>query len=104
MFHLAVSLGLWPPQAAHAVLYGNLLQEGVALRLWEERRLQLAKVELHGAVVTNDVGKQGLAVQAVLAGAKGLSGLGSILGEGHDHLVALKVLSKRNREGCHSVI
>lgn len=98
MFYLAVGLGLRPLQAPHALLHGDLLQEGVALRLREVRRLQLAKVELHGAVVADDVGEERLAVQAVLADAEGLGGLGSVLGEGHDDLVALKVLSERSRE------
>lgn len=96
--YLTVSLSLWPLQAPHTVLDGNLLQEGVALRLGKVRRLQLTKVELHGAVVADNVRKEGLAVQTVLADAKGLSGLGSVLGEGHDHLIVLKVLSERNKE------
>lgn len=81
MFYLTVGLGLWPLQAPYAFLHRDLLQEVVALGLGEEWRLQLAKVELHSAVVANDVGKEGLAVQTVLADAKGLGGFGAILGE-----------------------
>lgn len=97
MSYLTVGLGLWPLQAPHSFLHGDLLQERVPLRLGEVRRLQLAKVELHGTVVADYVGKESLAVQTVLADAEGLSGLGSVLGEGHDDLVALEVLSERSR-------
>lgn len=98
MLYLTVGLGLRPLQAPHAFLHGDLLQEGVALRLGEVRRLQLTKVELHGTVVADNVGEEGLAVQTVLADAEGLGGLGSVLGEGHDDLVALEVLRERSRE------
>lgn len=96
--YLTVGLGLRPLQAPHTLVHGDLLQEGVALRLREVRRLQLAKVELHGAVVADDVGEERLAVQTLLAEAEGLGGLGAVLREGQDHFLALKVLSGRRRE------
>lgn len=90
--HLTVSLGLRPFECTDSITDRNLLQEGVALRLGEIWRLQLAKVELHSAVAADDVGKKGPAVQGVLADLESDSWLASVLGVGQHHLLTFKVL------------
>lgn len=95
--HLTVGLGLRPLERPDPFVHRDLLQEGVALWLREVRSLQLAKVELHGTVVADDVGEEGLALQTVLAELESDSGLGAVLGEGYHKLVALKVLGKKSR-------
>lgn len=95
--HLTVSLGLWPLERSDPFVHRDLLQEGVALWLREVWSLQLAKVELHGTVVADDVGEEGLALQTVLADLESHSGLATVLGEGYHKLIALKVLSKKSR-------
>lgn len=59
---LTVGLGLRAPGPADSVIHGDLLQEGEAFRLSKVRSLHLAEVELHGTVVADDVGEEGLAV------------------------------------------
>lgn len=92
--NLAVRLGLWPLEPSDSVVHCNLLQEGVALGLREVGSLHLAKVELYGAVVADDVREKGLAVQAVLADLECDSWLSAVLGEGQHQFIALKVLKK----------
>lgn len=95
--HLTVCLGLWPLQPLHTVTHCDLLQEAVALRLREIWSLHLTKVELHGAVVADDVGEEGLAVQTLLAELEGDHRLRAVLGEGQHHILALKVLIEGNQ-------
>lgn len=95
--YLTVSLGLWPLEPPDSVIHGDLLQEGVALGLREVRSLHLAKVELHSTIVADDMGEKGLAIQRVLGYLESDSRLATILGEGHHHLLPLKVLSKESK-------
>lgn len=92
---------MWPLETADSLAHWDLLQEGVALGLREVRSLHLAKVELHSAIVADNVGEKGLAVQSVLADLESDGRLTTILGEGQHHLLALKVLSKGSkRQSC----
>ena len=95
--YLAVGLGVGPLGAAGALLQGHLLQEGVALSTGEVGLVQLAEVELHGAVVADDVGEERLARQRVLGDPEGHRRLAAVLGERHLHLVRLEVLERRER-------
>lgn len=85
---------MWSLDCPDSVIHSNLLQEGVVLGLGEVRSLHLAKVELHSAIVADNVWEKGLAAQGVLADLESDGWLPAVLGEGHHHLVTLKVLSK----------
>lgn len=97
--YLAVGLGLGSLGPADALVHGDLLQEGVALGLGEVRRLHLAEVELHGAVVADDVGEEGPLAQGLLADLECHGRIAAILEEGHHHFLTLEVL--RNGVGKH---
>lgn len=47
--------------------------------------------------MADDVGEEGLAIQAVLAELKSDGRLSAVLGEGQHHLVTLKVLKQREQ-------
>lgn len=47
--------------------------------------------------MADDVGEEGLAIQAVLAELKSDGWLSAVLGEGQHHLVTLKVLKQREQ-------
>lgn len=94
---LTVALGLRAPGPPDPLINGDLLQEGEAFRLRKVRRLQLPKVELHGTVVADDVGEEGLVVQALLVDLERSAGLAAVLGVGHHHLVSLKVLEEQTQ-------
>lgn len=102
---LTVALGLRAPGAPDPLINGDLLQEGEAFRLRKVRRLHLPKVELHSTVVADDVGEEGLVVQALLADLERSAGLAAVLGVGHHHLVSLKVLEEQTQKvGKHTEV
>lgn len=94
---LTIGLGLRAPGPTDSVINRDLLQEGEAFRLSKVRSLHLTKVELDGTVVADDVGEEGLAVQAVLADLESSGRLTAVLGVGHHHLVTFAVLKEQNQ-------
>lgn len=98
---LTIGFGLRAPGPTDSVINGDLLQEGEAFRLRKVRGLHLTKVELDGTVVADDVGEEGLAVQAVLADLESSGWLTAVLGVGHHHLVTFTVLGEQNQMVCN---
>lgn len=90
--YLTLLLGVGSLGSADTVVHGDLLQEGVALWLGEVGRFHLAKVELHGTVVADDVGEESSPCQGLLTDLEGHNWLLTILRKGNLHLLALKVL------------
>lgn len=72
---------MWPLEATDTLIHWNLLQEGEALSLREVWGLHLAKVELNGTVVADDVGEQSLIIQSVLTNFESNFRLLAVLGE-----------------------
>lgn len=90
--YFTIFLLFGPLWTSNTVLQGNILDESIVLRYWKIWLFLLTKIELHGAVVAENMWEERPSSKNFLTDFEGNTKLLSILCIGEFHFITFKVL------------